>query len=205
MHLRSILALATGALLAITPVKAEESLSEIGRRLAKNSMICADFSQSKSLRALTRPLVSRGRLVFIAEKGVLWRIREPFPTQVLIKKDALISWNDEGKPQRLGFGQNPIFRSLSRVMLAVFSGEIDRLRETFEIESAVSKSSWRLMLTPLDKNFAATISRISASGGRFVDELRIEEGRGDQTVIKFSGMNTESCQIDGAEKNYFLQ
>ena len=90
-------------------------------------------------------------------------------------------------------------------MLAVFSGEIDRLRETFEIESAVSKSSWRLMLTPLDKNFAATISRISASGGRFVDELRIEEGRGDQTVIKFSGMNTESCQIDGAEKNYFSQ
>ncbi len=192
-----------GAFLAIAPVKAEESLSEIGRLLAKNAEICADFTQSKSLRALTRPLVSRGTLVFIAEKGVLWRVREPFPTQVLIKRDALISWNDEGKPQRLGFGQNPIFRSLSRVILAVFSGEIDRLRETFEIESAVSQSNWRLKLTPLETGFAAIIARISASGGRFVDELRIEEGRGDQTIIKFSGMNTESCRLDNAEKNYF--
>ncbi len=192
-----------GAFLAIAPVKAEESLSEIGRRLAKNAMICADFTQSKSLRALTRPLVSRGRLVFIAEKGVLWQVRKPFPSQVLIKKDALISWDGEGKPRRLGFGKNPIFRSLSRVFLAVFSGEIDRLRETFEIESAVSQSNWRLILTPLDTGFSAIIAKIRASGGRFVDELRIEEGRGDKTVIRFSGMNTESCLLDNAEKRYF--
>ncbi len=203
MRLRSILAHTMGVFLAIAPAKAEDSLTEIGRRLAKNAVICAAFTQSKSLRALTRPLVSRGRFVFIAEKGVLWRVREPFPSRVLIKKDALISWDGEGKPQRLGFGKNPIFRSLSRVFLAVFSGELDRLRETFEIESTVSKSNWRLNLKPLDTGFAAIIARIRASGARFVDELRIEEGRGDQTVIKFSGMNTESCLLDNAEKSYF--
>ena len=202
-YLRSVLAPTIGVFLAIAPVKGEDSLIEIGRRLARNAMICADFTQSKSLRALTRPLVSRGRFVFIAEKGVLWRVREPFPSQVLIKKDALISWDGEGKPQRLGFGKNPIFRSLSRVFLAVFSGELDRLRETFEIESAVSQSNWRLVLTPLDTGFAAKIARIRASGGRFVVELRIEEGRGDKTVVKFSGMNTKSCLLDNAEKRYF--
>ena len=187
----------------IAPVKAEYSLTEIGRRLAKNSVICADFTQSKSLRALSRPLVSRGKFVFVAEKGILWQVREPFPSRVLIKKDALISWDGEGKPQRLSFGKNPIFRSLSRVFLAVFSGEIDRLRETFEIETAVSESNWRLDLKPLDTGFAAIIARIRASGTQFVDELRIEEGRGDQTVIKFSGMNTDSCLLDNAEKSYF--
>ncbi len=85
----------------------------------------------------------------------------------------------------------------------MFSGEIDRLRETFEIETAVSESNWRLDLKPLDTGFAAIIARIRASGTQFVDELRIEEGRGDQTVIKFSGMNTDSCLLDNAEKSYF--
>ena len=202
-RLRSILVHSIGIFLSIAPVQAEDSLSEIGGRLVKHAVICADFTQSKSLRALTRPLVSRGRLVFVTEKGVLWRVREPFPTQVLIKKDALISWDDDGKPQRLGFEKNPIFRSLSRVILAVFSGDTNQLRKSFQVESTVTRSNWRLVLTPLDKSFAAIIARIRASGNRFVDELLIEEGRGDQTVIKFSGMNTESCLLDNAEKNYF--
>jgi hypothetical protein len=192
-----------GMFLSIAPSHAEDALSEIGGRLAKHAVICADFTQSKSLRALTRPLVSRGRFVFVAEKGVLWQVREPFPTQAVIKKDALISWNNEGKPQRLGFEKNPIFRSLSRVILAVFSGNTNQLQETFQVESAVTRSNWRLVLTPRDKSFAAIIARIRASGDRFIDELRIEEGRGDQTVITFSGMNTESCLLDNAEKNYF--
>jgi hypothetical protein len=166
-------------------------------------MMCADFTQTKSLRALKRPLVSRGRFVFIAEKGVLWRVREPFPTQVLIRKDALIKWDDNGKAQRLGFGQTPIFGALSRVFLAVFAGDMNRLREDFEIGTDVSPSNWRLTLTPRDSRFAAIIARIGASGGRFVDELRFEEGRGDQTSIRFTAMNTRSCELDAAEKGYF--
>ena len=166
-------------------------------------MICASFTQRKTLRALTRPLVSRGKLIFVAKKGVLWKVREPFPTQVLIKKDALISWDDQGKPQRLGFEKNPIFRSLSRIILAVFSGETDQLRQSFQIEATVSPSNWRLAMTPMDKRFAAVIARIDASGDRFVDALRIEEGRGDRTVIEFSDMDADTCRLDSAEKNYF--
>ena len=198
-----VLALALSASPAIAPVKADGSLSDIGRLLKKNSMICANFTQSKSLRALTRPLVSRGRLVFVAGKGVLWQVREPFPTRVLVKKDALIKWNDDGKPQRLGFGQTPVFGALSQVFLAVFAGDTNRLRETFEIESNVTQSNWRLTLTPRDAGFAEIIARVRASGGQFVDELRIEEGGGDRTLIRFTGMNTGSCKLSNAEKGYF--
>ena len=197
------LALTIGAFLAIAPVEADNSLSDIRQLLAKNSVICADFTQNKSLRALTRPLVSQGRLVFVAGKGVLWQVREPFATQVLVKSDALIKWNDEGVPQRLSFGQSPVFRTLSQVFLAVFTGDINRLWKTFEIESDVRQSRWRLTLTPRDPGFAAIIETVRVSGGRFVDELLIEEGRGDRTLIRFSGMNEESCQLDNAEKDYF--
>ena len=198
-----VIALTLGAALVSPPSIAGDTLSGIKELLTRNSVICADFIQSKSLRALKRPLVSRGNLIYIAQKGVLWRVLEPFPTQVLIKSDALIIWNDDGKPQRNGFEQAPIFGALSRVFLAVFAGDVDRLRKTFEIEANLDKSNWRLKLTPRNAGFAAIIAHVRASGGKFVDEIQIQEGRGDQTLIKFTGMNTKSCKLDDVEKGYF--
>jgi len=203
--LSGVLALVLWVSGAITAVKADDSLSAISQLLARNSIICADFIQSKSLRALNRPLLSKGRVIFFAGKGILWQVREPFPTRLLVKQNALVKWNDAGEPQRLGFEQSPIFGTFARVFMAVFTGEIDPLRKDFGIETDIRKSIWRLTLTPRDKDFSEIITRVSATGGRFVDELRIEEKRGDRTVIEFNNMNTESCQLDNAEKGYFAQ
>ena len=168
-------------------------------------MICADFTQTKSLRVLKRPLVSKGRVVFLAEKGILWQIREPFATRILVKRDALVNWNDAGEAQRLSFEQSPIFGALARVFMALFTGEVDPLRKFFQIDLDIGKSSWQLTLTPRDKDFAKIIARVRAMGGRFVNELRMEEGRGDQTLIEFSNMATQSCRLDNTEKGYFAQ
>ena len=200
-----VLAFMLWASTPITPVRADDTLSTISRLLSRNSIICADFTQRKTLRALTRPLLSKGRVVFIAGKGILWRVRDPFPTQLLVNRDALIKWNDAGEPQPLGFEQSPIFGALVRVFMAMFTGEIGPLQENFETESDIGKSVWRLTLTPRDKGFAEIITRVHVTGGRFVDELRIKERHGDQTLIKFSNMNTTSCQLDNAEKGYFAR
>ena len=185
------------------PTDASEPLSKISHLLAAHSRICADFTQSKALRVLTRPLVSRGRFVFLSGKGVLWRVREPFPTQVLIKQDVLINLDDSGKAEHLGFDQRPVFGTLSRVFMAFLTGELTPLRDTFQINSQLNMPNWQVTLTPRDKAFAAVIAQVGANGGKFVDALRIREGRGDQTTIKFSNLTTHSCRLDNAEKTYF--
>lgn len=190
---------------AITPASAEGDLPAIGRMLERSPLICADFTQTKSLRALQRPLISKGRVVFAAEKGVLWQVREPFPTQVLIKQDALIRWNEAGEPQRLGFAQSPIFSALARVFLAVFNGDMDPLTQDFAIESRVDGGGWTLALTPRDRSFAEIIARLHATGGRSIRELQILEGRGDRTQIEFSNLETASCRLDEAEKARLAQ
>jgi hypothetical protein len=189
--------------LTIAPAKADDPLSRIRALMTKDTLICGNFTQSKFLRALTRPLVSQGQLLFAAGKGVLWQVLEPFATRVLVKGDALIKWDDKGVPRRVSFGQTPIFRALSQVFLGVFAGDINRLRKTFEIAPDVSQSTWQITLKPRDAGFAAIIATIRVSGGRFVDELLIAEGRGDQTLIRFSSMNAGTCQLTDAEKGYF--
>ena len=202
-HLRHFLTLMIWMALVTSPIEASDALSDIHGRLSKNSLICADFSQEKQLQVLKRPLVSNGRLVFVAGKGVLWQVREPFATQVLVKRDALIKWNDNGVPQRLNLERAPVFRALSQVFLTVFTGNMSGLQDSFEIVPHVSGARWRLSLVPRDPGFARIIARVHVAGDSFVDELTIVEGRGDQTLIRFSHINTESCQLDAAEKEYF--
>lgn len=180
-----------------------DALSDIRERLGSNAVVCADFTQSKSLKALTRPLISKGNLIFVVRKGVLWQVREPFAAQVLVKSDALIKWDDKGVPQRVNFGQTPIFKALSEVFLAVFAGDLGLLQKSFDVQSNLSQQKWRLTMVPKDQAFAAIIKTVSVAGGQYVDELVITEGRGDQTEIQFTNMITEFCQLSDTEKRYF--
>lgn len=175
-------------------------ISDIRRLLTHAPLICGGFTQSKSLKALTRPLVSSGRVVFAAGNGVLWQVTAPFPARALIRADALIRWDEDGQPKRTGFGQSPRFRALSDVFLAVFAGDTDRLAETFEVSVSVGPTAWRFDLKPRDEAFARQISGISVSGAQFVEELRFAEGRGDRTTILFRALTSEGCVLSDAER-----
>ena len=204
-RLTQIFTLAILVSLPAASARASDALSDIHRLLSKNALICADFKQEKSLKVLTRPIVSKGRLVFVSGKGVLWQVREPYATQFLVKSDALIKWGDDGQPQRLSLGQAPVFRSLSQVFLAVFSGSTGSLKETFEILSRFNEGRWQLSLVPRDSDFAKIIARIGVTGQNYVEQIDIEEGRGDKTLIRFGNVKTEACQLDVVEKGYFAQ
>lgn len=198
---------AFGALLAVTgmlvglPAAAAE-ISEIGKVLAQAPLVCGAFTQSKALKALTRPLISRGRVVFVSGTGVLWQITSPFPSRLLVKSEALIRWDNENVPKRSGFGQSPQFRALSDVFQAVFAGETGRLAASFHTAARVGPENWTLTLKPRDKVFATRISEIEVSGGRFVEKLLITEGQGDLTAIRFIGLAADGCALTDAEKGY---
>ncbi len=177
-------------------------IANIGKVLTPAPLVCGAFTQTKSLKALSRPLVSRGRMVFVSGTGVLWQITSPFPSRILFKAEAVIRWGDDGVPKRTGFGRFPQFRALSDVFLAVFAGDTSRLETTFDASATVGTDNWTLALKPRDKDFAARISDIDVSGGRYVEELRITEGQGDRTVIRFSGLTADGCVLSAAEKGY---
>lgn len=205
IKIAGILLLALCVSLVARASYADDALSSIAQRLTKSELVCGKFIQSKSLRALTRPLVSHGNMIFVAGKGVLWEILEPFPTRALVTGDALIKWDDNNVPHRVSYGQTPAFRALSEVFLSVFAGELGQLRKTFTVESNSDRRNWQLTLVPREAKFAAIIAAIRVSGDHFVDEINIGEGRGDKTLIKFSDMNAETCQLGDAEKSYFAQ
>jgi outer membrane lipoprotein-sorting protein len=187
-----------------TPASAG-NVSDIGRLLTRAPLICGTFTQSKTLAALTRPLVSTGKVIFASDTGVLWQITSPFPSQALVKEDALIRWDSENVPKRSGFGQTPQFRALSDVFFAVFAGDTNRLAASFDTAANIGSESWSLNLKPRDSEFASRISSIYVSGGRFVEELKITEGQGDRTDIQFKNLSADGCVLSAAETDSLAQ
>lgn len=178
-------------------------LADMRRLLTKAPLICGGFIQQKFLKALTRPLVSRGTVRFSAGKGVLWQVTEPFPARALVTGDALIRWDENGKPSRSGFGQSAHFRALSDVFLAVFGNTTVRLAESFVVEVTVADAGWQLTLVPRDPAIAKWIVRIGVSGASFIKDLDLLESGGDRTLITFENLTGTGCALTDAEKRHF--
>jgi hypothetical protein len=181
----------------------ETILSEVSAQIIRSDILCSEFEQEKRLQVLARPLLSSGKLIFVAEQGVLWQVLTPYPARLLIKSDELIRWDDDGNAHKLAYGKSPIFRALSSVFLAVFRGQFQALGDTFELTATQAEGMWLLTLAPKDETLAAAVSEVRVAGGRHVEEISILEPRGDQTLIRLRNPRIETCKLEESEKTYF--
>ncbi len=198
-----VLCAATGK--AQTPSEPETTLSNISAQMVRGDVLCSDFEQEKYLQALARPLLSSGRLIFVAEQGVLWQVLTPYPARLLVRSDELVRWDDDGIAHKTGYGRTPIFRALSSIFLAMFRGRFEVLGDTFELSATQAEGTWHLTLVPKDETLAAAVSEVRVAGGRHVEEISILEPRGDRTLIRFRNPRIESCKLEDIEKTYFAR
>lgn len=182
---------------------ADDTLAAVRAIITNHPQVCGDFVQRKSLRALSRPLLSRGKIRFVAGKGVIWELVSPIATRVVLTENAITTWNDNGERRRIAAAQFPLFKALTNIFLAVFTGDFSRLDDAFAIQPATDDGTWRLSLTPQDKTIAVAIESILITGGAFVDRIAFNERSGDKTVITFANMIGPSCKLTDAEQGYF--
>lgn len=191
---------------AIKPVIASNASNNaelIKSQLSKNSKLCADFEQHKSLAVLDRPLISNGKIIFLANKGVLWTVLRPFPSKALVTETEIIKWAADGTKTRSKFAQSPLFGAMTQVFFAMFTGNIDSLNEMFELTSSKYEEDWSINLVPTDSKLSTVISSMKISGQQNINSITIEEIRGDVTKILFQKIETENCLLNKAEEAVF--
>jgi hypothetical protein len=192
-------------LLAEAFALADGPLNDIRRTLDGNVEICGNFTQEKTLTALNRPLVSSGRFSFVAEKGILWEVKEPFAIRLVLTDKNMVRWNLNGSAIRTSLEQEPHFKALSQVLIAALSGNIPLLTSTFKASAEVREIGWELMLMPRDARFSAIIKTIHLSGDQFVRRLSIMEGHGDITEVQFTQLENNGCDHSDIEKAQLAQ
>ncbi|MDM5181587.1 outer membrane lipoprotein carrier protein LolA [Massilia sp. DJPM01] len=194
---RLIFALAVSATCAVASAAAP--IAKIQALLAKPTVLCGRFDQTKQLAGMKKPLASNGRFCVVAGKGVLWRTLKPFPNTLRLTRDEIVSFQGERVAMRLEAKQEPTVRMINSVLFSLLSGDLGQLETLFEVDGNVDGGSWNVALKARQPALAKAIGAISLDGGAYVKNIQIAEASGDKTFIVFSEIKTGEGAISADE------
>ncbi len=68
----------------ITEKSLPSTLTELSRQIGGFQSMRSDFVQTKKISVLKFPLITKGRFLYAADYGVLWKIITPFEAEIVI-------------------------------------------------------------------------------------------------------------------------
>ena len=192
--LRAVVLAATASFMAApfaapaAAAPAADGIALIHRRLQAAPVLKGEFEQSKTLKGFKNPLVSHGEFLVARGQGVWWHTQQPFETTLVVTQTRLFTRNADGSASDLVDAQaEPGARQVNELVFALLAADLDALAAKFTlVAQPVGAAGWTLVLTPRDANLAKFLVRATLSGERDVQTVRIEEARGDATLIRFS-------------------
>ena len=148
----------------------------------------ADFRQERHIEALSRPLESSGT-VELSDVGFAWKQNTPYVVWLIYDGTLVVeqSWIDgrETTAEIL----DPVVGNLTSTLFQMLGGTLEGMETGFEIRrlDGDDDSNWRYELIPRDAAIRGTIPRIEISGERFLNRIRVDESRGNFTLIELTG------------------
>jgi Outer membrane lipoprotein carrier protein LolA len=160
----------------------------VRERLKIAPVLKGEFEQTKTLKGFRNPLVSRGEFLVARGQGVWWHTQQPFESTLVVTKTRLFTRNADGSAGNLMDAQaEPGLRQVNELIFSLLSADLDVLADKFTIVAQpVGAAGWTLVLVPRDPDLAKFLVRATLAGERDVQTVRIDEARGDATLIRFS-------------------
>jgi outer membrane lipoprotein-sorting protein len=187
------------SLLAGAPAHCAEGnaqlLDALAARFAQKPVVISEFTQTRTLSALTRPVRSTGRLVFARDKGVIWQIEKPYRATYVIDDQRIveIGANDERRVRSVK--DAPAVADVGRVFRSIVSGDRKALADYFSVNVTGDAGRWTLELAPREK-VAPFLKAVSVRGGEFIEQIVLQEPSGDSTDLRFERQRTEPALAD---------
>jgi len=177
----------------------------VKQRVAKVGVLRGEFSQDKQVAGFKNPLRSQGRFLLAQDRGVIWTTLKPFPSEVAVTRDRILSRQRDGSSRvELDGRQQPAMRSVNAIMFALMSGDAQALSAQFVVKvEALPDNGWRMQLTPRSAMLAKVFSTLSLSGDRYVREVQITEANQDVTRIHFAALSETPAQLSADEGRRF--
>lgn len=182
-----VLALSSTAFAAppVTTPAAQELLSQVRQRVQDAPVVRGGFEQLKTVKGFKQPLRSGGDFVVARGKGIVWHVLRPFESVLVVKPDGLQSRGSDGKlTMQMRAQDEPVLRTVNAMLFAVMSANLTELALHFEVTGQVTAKGWSLHLVPRDPTLAQWLTAVDLQGNQFVQEVKLQEARGDSSVIR---------------------
>ncbi|MBO9509243.1 outer membrane lipoprotein carrier protein LolA [Thalassospira sp. A3_1] len=144
------------------------------------------FTMDRHLDGFEKPLTSNGDFVLSPANGLVWRTLAPFPGTTILDDHGITRIDDQGNRDELARGDQ--FRQFVELISAVLAGNWQPLEQRFDIaKDTTEQGAWKVILTPKDgSTIQNQISKITATGTDFVENVRLEKPTGDHDAITLS-------------------
>lgn len=189
--IRSLLSLShMTAVLALTLLCAAAqafSLQDLQKQLSAHQTVQGDVQQKRYLRSLEQPLLSQGRFVMAADKGLLWETRSPIASLIRITPEGMMHQNGAGRWQPLQ-QQGAGSQTQIRLFMDLLSGNTRSLSGQFAQSLQGDAQGWTLTLDPASAVLKQIFQRITIKGARSIEQVTLAETQGDRTEILFSNL-----------------
>lgn len=182
---------------------AELTLPKLQQQLAEHTLVRGDFTQTRSMEMFSEPLVSQGEFLLTQQQGLLWQQTLPFPVKLTLTADKLSQQFGDQPAQVMSASDNPMVFYFSHVFLSLFKGDTSQLTEQFQLTLSKKNSAWQLVLVPKSAPLNAVFRDITIIGDQHINQLRLNEVRGDNTLIDFSHQRTTPVVLSAEEQSAF--
>lgn len=185
------------------PVGADP-LAEVRSQVAQVPVLRGEFTQEKQVSGFKNPLRSKGRFLLARDRGVVWSTMAPFPSEIVITQDRILSRQRDGSRRvEVDGRQQPGLRSVNAMMFALMSGDMKALTSSFEVKAEPATSGWKMTLVPRSRQLAQAFTTVRLSGDRYVRDVELREANGDLTRLRFSGMSEAPATLTRDEAARF--
>ncbi len=144
------------------------------------------FVQEKHLKVLSQPFVTKGNYHYQQNFGLVWHTQQPIESEMKITTEGVSERQPDGDFKTLTTNSQ-----FSELLLTLFSGEQQSLRQQFTLEQQNNE----LTLTPKAEQIARVILKITlllSEDG--IQQIVLYEPEGNYTNIFLSEMNSSTGQ-----------
>lgn len=147
-------------------------------------LLHVDFTQTRTLAALSRPLKTTGRLVLAKDQGVIWHVKKPVSLTYVIGPKGMLEIGADGQVQRKAVKEVPAVAQMGRILQALLQGQWSALDHYFTIIAEGRAERWKIVMTARSQK-AAFVKGIAVSGAGFIERIQVEELSGDGMELVF--------------------
>ncbi len=164
---------------------AQELLTQVRQRVHDAPVVRGGFEQHKTVKGFKQPLRSGGDFIVARGKGIVWHVLKPFESTLVVRPDSLQSRGSDGKlNMQMRAQDEPVLRTVNAMLFAVMSANLAELTQHFEVTGQVAAKGWSLHLVPRDPTLAQWLASVELQGNQFVQEVKLQEARGDSSLIR---------------------
>ena len=163
--------------------------AELLAALARVARSTATFEETRTMAALTTPIVRRGTLRYVRPDQLEMVVRTPVPERIEINGDS-VTFESRSGTKRVRLTQFPAAAAWVESVRATLAGDQQALHRYFRVRVTGRMAAWTLELIPFDNELADLVSRIAITGTEDqLTRIDIDERGGDRSVMVITAID----------------